>query len=399
MTATFAASAFATTASLTTLATFNRTNGAYPFANLTFDAFGNLYGTTQQGGSSNQGTVFKVAADTHLLTTVVSFNGANGAYPGAGLITDASGNLYGTTTQGGSSTYGTIFKVAAGSNTLTTLASFSNTNGSSPLCSLLADASGNLYGTTQYGGTGGGSGYGAVFKLAAGSSTPTALALFNSTNGAWPQAALITDASGNLYGTTAYGGAFGDGTVFKVAAGTNALTTLASFKLSNGYANPKGSLIADPAGNLYGTTEEGGPTGYGAVFRLAAGTNALTTLATFDGTNGAYPVAGLLADAAGNLYGTTQGHGGSGSSTVFRLDASNNYALSTLTTFNGATAQPESSLIADGSGNLYGTTVRGGTGSFGTVFELTGTGFVVPEPAGLLLLLTGFLALLRRQSK
>jgi uncharacterized repeat protein (TIGR03803 family) len=144
------------------------------------------------------------------------------------------------------------------------------------------------------------------------------LATFTGANGANPFAGLVADASGNFYGTTAFGGASGDGTVFKVAAGTHALTTLATFDGTNGY-RPDAALVADASGNLYGTTSGGGDGGNGTVFEVVAGTNALVTLAAFDGTNGSDPEGNLFIDASGNIYGTTVTGGANGAGSVFEL--------------------------------------------------------------------------------
>ena len=350
------------THALATLATFSRTNGSYPEAGLIADAAGNLYGTTSHGGTGDDGTVFEVAAGTHALTTLTTFNGNNGSNPEAGLIADAAGNLYGTTAWGGD---GTVFEVAAGTHALTTLAAFNDENNFCPAAGLVADAAGNLYGTTNgYPGDGDGT----VFEVAAGTHAVTTLTTFNGNNGSNPEAGLFADAVGNLYGTTASGGTAGAGTVFEVAAGTHALTTLAAFNDTNG-RNPEAGLIADAAGNLYGTTELGGTADDGTVFEMAAGTHALTTLATFNGNNGSEPRAGLIADAAGNLYGTTSEGGTAGDGTVFEM-AAGTHALATLATFNGNNGRkPLAGLIADAAGNLYGTTEWGGAG-YGTVFKV-----------------------------
>ncbi len=363
------------THALTTLVAFNDI-GAYPDAGLIADASGNLYGTTSEGGTADRGTVFEVAAGTHDLTALATFNGNNGQFPEAGLLADAAGNLYGTTEWGGTAGDGTVFEVAAGTHALTTLATFNGNNGAYPWAGLIADAAGNLYGATSEGGT---ADDGTVFEVAAGTHALSTLATFNGNNGEYPDG-LIADAAGNLYGTTLEGGTAGDGTVFELAAGTHVLTTLATFKGNNG-AGPDAGLIADTAGNLYGTTEAGATDDGGTVFEVAAGTDALTTLATFNGNNGDCPLAGLIADATGNLYGTTAWGGTAGDGTVFEV-AAGTHALTTLATFNGNNGEhPDAGLIADAAGNLYGTTSKGGTAGVGTVFELTGSGFAVaPAP-------------------
>src|SRR5665213_1849223 len=192
-------------------------SGANPQSTLAVDSIGNLYGTASRGGASGDGTVFEIAKGSGTITTLVSFDGSNGANPSAGVTLDAAGDLYGTTDGGGDSNDGTVFEIAKGSGTITTLASFIFANGNA-VAGVALDASGNLYGTTY---DGGGSGSdGTVFEIAKGSGTITTIASFNVTNGANPSAGVALDASGNLYGTT------NEGTVFKIAKGSGTITTL-----------------------------------------------------------------------------------------------------------------------------------------------------------------------------
>jgi uncharacterized repeat protein (TIGR03803 family) len=368
---------------ITTLASFNDPAGAYPRGGVIMDGNGNLYGTTGRAGDWHDGTVFELAQGSGTITTLASFTGTNGQLPYSGLIMDSHGNLYGTTSAGGASSNGkhvsgdgTVFELAKGSDTITTLASFNGTNGRAPTTGLLMDSRGNLYGTTFYGGA---SDDGTVFELASGSGTITTLVSFNGTDGRNPDGALIMDSSGNLYGTTGAGAGSSDGTVFELVPSSGALTTLASFNLTNG-GGPEGALIMDAGGNLYGTTilgGAGGGDGYGTVFELVHGSSTITTLASFNGNNGAYPSAGLRMDSSGNLYGVT-GFGGPGwnpqagqygDGTVFEV-ARDSGTITTLATFSGSGSQgPIGPPIMDGSGNLYGATV-GARGQDGTLFEL-----------------------------
>ncbi len=203
---------------LTSLVSFNYTDGAAPFAGLIADGNGNLFGTTTQGGASEYGTVFEIAKTASgyagTPTTLVSFNGTDGAYPHGGLIADGNGNLFGTTEEGGASEEGTVFEIAKTASgyasTPTTLVSFNYTDGAAPHGGLIADGNGNLFGTTSEGGA---SVYGTVFEIAKTASgyasTPTTLVSFNNTDGAYPLAGLIADGNGNLFGTTSEGGASG----------------------------------------------------------------------------------------------------------------------------------------------------------------------------------------------
>ena len=356
----------APTATLITLASFDGTDGAIAAGGLVMDAAGNSFGTTGQGGTSNAGTVFELAAGSGTITTLASFNGANGQDPNVGLIEDASGNLFGVTAGGGNaSNDGTVFEVAAGSHAITTLALFSGTNGATPNGTLIEDGSGNLFGTTEFGGA---SNDGTVFEVAAGSHAITTLASFNGANGFEPYGSLVEDGSGNLFGAATDGGAYGDGDVFEVAAGSHAITILASFNGANGQW-PQGGLIMDGSGNLFGTTYRGGASDDGTVFEVAAVNHAITTLASFNGANGQSPLCRLVEDGSGDLFGTAIGGGASSDGTLFEVAAGSG-AITALASFNGANGQsPEGDLVEDGSGNLYGTAALGGADGVGVVFE------------------------------
>ena len=354
---------------LTTLYSFTGSggDGANPSAGLMADPAGNLYGTTAEGGASGQGTVFQLDPSGNL-TVLYSFTGGDGSHPRATLIADAACNLYGTTISGGANDAGTMFQLTpAGS--LNVLYSFTGgSDGALPWAGMIADAAGNLYGTT-YGG--GASGQGTVFQLDP-SGTLTVLYSFTGGNDASPWAGLIADAAGNLYGTTE--GGDGPGEVFQLTP-SGAFTVLHNFTGRDG-AIPHGGLILDAAGNLYGTTHNGGASAaYGTVFQLTP-SGTLNVLHSFTGgSDGAYPEAGLIADMAGNLYGTTWGGGTGGRGTVFQLTPSG--TLTVLHSFTGGSdgAWPAAGLFADAAGNLYGTTSSGGAtascpGGCGTVFQL-----------------------------
>jgi uncharacterized repeat protein (TIGR03803 family) len=399
---------------LDTLLSFNGVNGNSPIAGLTLDATGNLYGTTQGGGASNRGTVFRLSdngAGGYAHTTLFSFSGANGAYPIARLTLDAAGNLYGTTHEGGASNRGTVFRLSgdgSGGYSHTTLFSFSTVNGAYPAAGLTYDAQGNLYGTTQFGGD---SGQGTVFRLSdngAGGYAHTTLFSFNGSNGGNPLANVSIDAAGNLYGTTG-NSAGGYGTVFRLSdngVGGYTHSTLLSFNAANGLA-PASSLTLDGMGNLYGTTQYGvGAQGRGTVYRLSddgAGGYAHTTLLSFNPADGGYLTAGVILDASGNLYGATLQGGASNLGSVFRLsdNGAGGYTSTTLYSFAGNDGRnPMGDLLVDSVGNLYGTTAAGGIDHSGTVFRLSGTGFVlpaqsenIPEPSSLALLALASLTL------
>ena len=326
---------------------------------LTMDAADNLYGTTEEGGTVcpgvGCGVVWKLAPNpkgSRTVNLLHQFGGGDGAAPHAGVVLDAAGNLYGTTQDGGGSGTvcsggcGVVFKLAPnpdGTWTESVLHRFTGPDGNQPLAGLNFDAAGNLYGTTLYGGT---QEEGTVFKLAPNSNgtwTESVLYSFTGPDGAGPAAGLTFDAAGNLYGTTIYGGPAGCngetgemcGVVFKLAPnpdGTWTESVLHSFfTAGDDGAGPYAGLTLDEAGNLYGTTVQGGSAactdGCGVVFKLvpsADGTWTESVLHRFTGgADGAGPWAGLVFDAAGNLYGTTI-QGGSAACTngcgvVFKL--------------------------------------------------------------------------------
>ena len=374
---------------------FNGKDGAFPRARLVLDGAGDLYGTTVDGGTYAYGTVFELmprAGGGWTEHVLHSFDerAQNGGYPGGGLVFDAAGNLYGTTEQGGTRNSGTVFELtpqAGGGWAESMLYSFGTGNdGAYPRAGLIFDAAGNLYGTTSQGGT---NGAGTVVELtpqAGGGWTEHVLHNFNGSDGANPYASLIFDAVGNLYGTTGAGGTYGrGGTVFELtpqASGGWTEQVLHSFGNVGDGANPDASLIFDSAGNLYGTTEQGGTRNSGTVFELtpqAGGGWAEQVLNSFgnNGTDERYPEGGLIFDAAGNLYGTTTAGGTYGVGVVFELtpQAGGGWNEQLLHSFGSGTdgTYPASSLIFDADGNLYGTTGSGGTYGVGTVFELTPT--------------------------
>lgn len=314
-------------------------DGSFPYAGLIMDEHGALYGTTESDGSSGiNGTVFKLTPssdDTEWTETVLyAFHGSDGSAPVAGLIRDKHGALYGTTSSGGLGFgFGAAFKLtppARGETawTETVLHLFTGgIDGDYPFAGLTAGPDGALYGTTSNGGGGNNGGYGTVFKLtppAWGEPAWTETVLYSFTggsDGSIPQAGVIFDNEGALYGTTTLGGAGSSGTVFKLTPPAKGGTTwtetvLYSFSGGSDGNSPASGLIADARGALYGTTAGGGANGVGAVFKLAPPTSrgALwgeSVLYSFKGgSDGSYPYAGVIGDWQGNLYGTTSGTDG-----------------------------------------------------------------------------------------
>jgi uncharacterized repeat protein (TIGR03803 family) len=334
------------------------------------DAAGNLYGTTYNGGPTNSGQVFRLTVKSYAQWTLATFDDANGYGPYDSLIADARGNLFGTTTAGGPNEGGTVFELPAGSHTIKTLAAF-NVAGGGPNGPLIFDPAGDLLGTTSGDGP---DNDGTIFEITARNHRLKMLASFDYTNGEAPSG-IVEDKAGNLYGTTYFGGATGTGTVFKLPAHRHTIQVLTSFNGDNG-ANAAGSLLIGRDGNIYGTTQDGGANGYGTIFKIIASNDAVTTIASFNGANGGDPFSGdLISDAAGNLYGTTTGGQGYDGN-VFKLDIATN-RIENVFTFNGNNGMsPYATLVADDEGNLYGT-AQLFAGNGGEVFKITGSGFVV----------------------
>jgi len=370
----------------------NGKDGTNPCAALVFDSAGNLYGTTTAGGVKGDGTAFELMPKAGGGWTEVGLhtfgNGSDGLYPYGNLIFDASGNLYGTTDQGGVYGLGTVFELSpkiGGGWTEKVLHSFGLDNdGWYPNGGLIFDSTGNLYGTAESGGT---DKAGMVFKLspaAGGRWTETALHNFGrGKDGAEPVGNLIFDGSGNLYGAAYFGGDEGKGMIFELspkADGGWAESELHSFtgQPTDGYL-PTGSLIFDSAGNLYGLTYKGGPDDLGTVFELTKGAGGIWTSSILhgfenNGVDGNYPEGNLIMDSSGNLYGTASAGGSNNDGVVYEMspEGGQSWLEDRLFSFNGTDGQvPCSGLIFDSSGNLYGTTLLGGAQNGGTVFELT----------------------------
>jgi uncharacterized repeat protein (TIGR03803 family) len=330
----------ATAAGYEVLHTFSGPDGGEPHASVVLDGAGNLYGATHWGGTQGYGTVYRMtrnANGTWVHRVLHNFSGPDGAWPAATPILDAAGNLYGTTYIGGSFGCGVVYKLAPnpdGTWSERVLHAFTGGwDGCQSDSDLIFDADGNLYGETQ---TGGSLGYGVVFKLrpgADGAWTERVLHSFRGgRDGSTPRANLVFDAAGSLYGTTIEGGYADQGTVFRLTPqpdGRWTKSTLHHF-YGNPATTPLAGLIVDGAGNLYGTTLRGGPYDGGTVFKLARKADdgwRFQTLHVFLGRDGLNPWAPLLLDAAGSLYGTTRYGGnlhltcekGRGCGTVFKL--------------------------------------------------------------------------------
>lgn len=384
------ATSSADAATVTAIVNFNETNGGDPKSTLTADAHGNLYGTTSLRGNFDAGTIFKIDAATHTLTTLAHLDGAKGAFANGRLILDANGNLYGTATHGGASGLGTIFKLNLASNTLSAV-SFNGTNGARPSGGLVADPSGILYGVTQEGAKG----YGTLFCLdPSNDSIMTLSSLGFGMAGSTAPVAL--DGSGGIIVAANLGGPDADGTLYRIDIGSGQATQFVFLHGATG-TRPTGGLLRAANGLYYGTASEGWLGNGGAVFSFDPATGSVTPIASFAnaGLNG--PVGGLIQDSAGNLYGLTRNGGANNLGALFKVDPITGTVTTIVSLDYAVGANPAGGLYADSAGNLYGTAVLGGSSNNGTVFMVTDSGFVVPEPTALFATAGSLLILSRKR--
>jgi uncharacterized repeat protein (TIGR03803 family) len=389
--------------------TFHGKNGAFPQGVLVLDAAGNIYGTTGGGGTGTCGsqglgcgTVFKLDKAGRQVW-LHSFNGGNGYDALAGVLRDSSGMMFGTTLLGGdlnckidSAGCGTVFKLNKAGTKETVLHEFTGLDGLDPEALLVEDKAGNLFGTTYIGGE---YGVGTVFKVDTGGNESVLYNFTGGSDGCAPYPGVTLDSAGNLYGVTAEGGnGFcndGVGVVFEVDAAGHE-TVLHTFEGGDG-ATPGSVLTFDSQGNLYGTTGHGGgnagcgaESGCGTVFKLtpqSGGTWSENVLYSFcslkNCADGAEPDSGPLArDADGNIYGTTyfggahQNCDGNACGVVFKLDTSGKETVLHSFTEGSDGANPVAGLVMDGQGNLYGVTQTGGAACYsdftcGVLFKVT----------------------------
>lgn len=366
-------------------------DGGGAYAGVALDQKGDLYGTTSGGGAYGYGTVYKLKRQpggqwTERILHSFTHGSPDGEEPAAGVIFDAAGHMYGTAQLGGINHAGTVFEMESGPAgwSFKVIYSFCSepdcADGSGTWGDLTTDAAGNLYGTAFN-----------VFRLSSGPDgwTETVLHDFcqQCRDGWQPFSGVALDAKGNLFGTTQDGGLYGDGTVFKLRRmpdGTwkeRILHDFASFT-GDGLWPGLGHLTFDAAGNLYGTTIAGGgscQTTCGTVFKLTRQPNGHwkeTILHAFRKASRGYrPVGGVTLDATGNLYGTTLAGGNQcDCGVIYKLSPNpdGTWTYTVLHNFSGSDgAQPESNLVLDDKGNLYGTAVTGGPGGAGVVFKLT----------------------------
>ena len=359
---------------------FSGANGESPYSSVILDAQGNFYGATSQGGAANRGVVYKLDS-SGVETVLYNFTGgADGGNPQSALVRDPQGNLYGTTVNGGAGSVpeGVIYKVDPNGQETVLYTFDGKSDGANPgEGGLTSDRAGNLYGVTSDGGN---LGLGVIYKLEANGQETVLYNFTGEFDGAHPQGDVINNA-GSLIGTTSEGGItqfgeMGKGVIY--VYNNNLLDEDYTFTGGADGGAPKSGVILDAAGALYGTASEGGTDGQGVVYKLFDGETVLHSFT--GGADGGVPEAGVIMDQAGNLYGTTTKGGANGFGVVYELDTTGHQTV--LHSFTGGTdgATPIAGVIRDSEGNLYGTTIAGGAGGvgsaggFGVVYKVSPDG-------------------------
>ena len=354
------------------------------------DGQGNLFAAITGGGQSsnvgqlNDGSIVEQPSGSSTLTTLAQFDGTNGRQPDGGLVLDPNGNLFGVTFQGGTENDGTIFELPVGSSTIDSLVSFTNLPGAeglNPTASLAIDSAGNLFGETSSGGIlpNGDAGAGTIFEVPAGTTNIVTLHTFNGEtdfqDGEGPEGGLLLDPAGDLFGV-AGGGATNHGLVFELPAGGGSIIHVADFTIPNNQqlGFPVSGVVADSAGDLFGETQLG-------VFEVPAGSGTVQSLGTFMGPDAGFKTeTNVVLDGSGNVFGTTNAGGTFGEGTAFEIEKGSGI-ITTIANFDNPASNgtlpnvfPFSPLVPDGKGNFFGMTQAGGTNGFGFFYELSPAG-------------------------
>jgi uncharacterized repeat protein (TIGR03803 family) len=353
-------------------------DGGVPLAGLVLDASGNLYGTASAGGDYGAGAVFKVSTSGQQQVLHSFAGGTDGSNPQSILIMDSSGDLYGATYAGGTHGYGTVFEVTAAGQEKVLYSFAGGTDGANPIGGLAMNAAGELYGTTFYGGAYSG---GTVFAVSKSGHEKVLYSFGQGADGANPVAGVTLGPKGALYGTTSAGGAAGDGTVFELTASQPEWkeTILYSFQLQNDGGAPYAGVIFDKSGHLYGaatTGGQGGDNGGGTVFELthsSSGWN-FAVISQLAGWGFSGTFRDLMLDASGNIWATTHCDGDYSMGTIYEITPSGStWSFTQLYEFPSGGSMGYyvfSNLVADSQGNLYGTASAGGAYGSGVVFQI-----------------------------
>jgi len=349
-------------------------DGSTPNGGLALASTGQFYGTTYGGGTDDAGTVFSFAPNIRQLTTLYQFTGhTDGAQPGLRPAIGSDGSIYGATQYGGTANSGTVFKLVPGTGQLTTLYSFQAlSDGAEPGGALLIDSSGYLDGTAHAGGA---YNFGDLFQINPTSLTEKTLFSFRGGGGGNAPGVITFNSLRVIYGATSKGGGSSNaGILYSFNPATAKLRTLYKFSGGADGSSPAGGFAFDNSGNFYGTTLTGGSGDAGTIFEYSPATSRLTTLYSFTGgADGSGPRGGMIMDASGNLYGTTvKTNGATGTGSLFRFNPAT-AQLVTLHSFTGGAdgGTPNPDPVFDDTGAVYGTTSLGGSAGFGTIFKYT----------------------------
>ncbi len=341
--------------------------GQAPQGDLVQGSDGNFYGMTQDGGTLDAGTIFRMTPDGTITILRNLDRPTDGAAPRGGLIEGTDGNFYGVTNSGGPNSYGTLFKISP-SGAFTMLKSVSpGTDGGNPQKNLVRGNDGSFYGMNY---TGGANSEGTIFRFNPVTNAYTVLYSFSATTGRYPYGSLVKGNDGIFYGTTYGGGTYGLGTIFKFDPVTKAYNVLRHLQgADGGYC--RGSLAFGNDGNLYGLGHQGGATGGGTLFRISTG-GSFAVLRNLSGLDGTFPTGSLVKDSNGNLYGMTSSGGSKSAGTVFRFNPSTKaYTVLRSLDLTADGGYPYGSLIRGTDGNFYGMTSYGGSSSRGgTLFKI-----------------------------
>ena len=388
----FAVTVIASASSEKKLKALAPTSGIYPYGAVTFDTSGNIYASASTGGGAlgqDQGTVFVLQPNANsgwVQSTLFAFKAPKleGGVPKSNVVLDMGGNLYGTTAAGGLTKNGTVYKLtptSQGQWTESLLHAFNGDDGDTPN-DLTIDGQNDLYGTTQGGGS---LSNGVVFEIAADTGAYSVLYNFGLGNndGKGPSGKLFQDSTGNLYGTTEAGGKYGYGVVFKLSPAGSGWNETIVYNFGVGLTDakiPVGGVVMNGSGDIYGTTCYGGSELHGTVFVLSLSDEVWTeqiihNFGVSEG-DGHCPLGAPLLDDSGNIFGTTISGGAKNQGTVFELSPSvggGQWTGKILHNFNGGSdgAGPSSGLAVDGLENLYGTTTSGGKNNGGIVYQIT----------------------------
>lgn len=340
--------------------------GTAPKGNLFKNDDGNFYGVTSEGGTNNYGTIFMLTPAGEITMLKQFSYYADGANPTGELVKGADGYLYGTTSSGGTNSYGTIFKISVSGDFSVIKHLSYTTDGAHPYGHLTLASDGNFYGITYNGGS---TGAGTIFKLTPGGVYSVIHTLTLATEGANCYSSLTEGSDGNLYGTTYGGGQYSYGTVFKVTKG-GTLTVIKQLNAADG-THPQSDIIEAKDGNFYGTCYNGGQFSTGVIFKITKA-GVYSVVKNFSpSADGGYPYGGLMLDTDGSLYGITSYSGSKGGGTVYKFTTAGAYSVIHPIDYNTEGNTSYSALVKGNDGSLYAMTSAGGTYNFGTIFKTT----------------------------